>query len=398
MILMPALQRAIETFRRRFGRSPRWAASAPGRVNLIGEHTDYNEGFVLPMAVDRRTFVLAAPAASGGASGGATVSTIASDTFGRAFEVDLAAPLQPVPRDHDGAFANYVLGVASEFARLGHRVPNLEMLIVSDVPVGTGLGSSAALEVATATLLEAVLAVRLPPMEKVRLCHRAEHAFPGTPCGIMDMYIAACAVEGHALLIDCRTNESAPVPLPPADAASILVVDTGVRHELASGEYAERRASCEAAARAIGVPALRDATLEMLRWHTLAETPMKRAVHVITENSRTLLAAKALMRRDLKTFGGLLFDGHASLREMFAVSCQELDVIVDAAAALRGRGTFGARMTGGGFGGCAIALCAGGSVSAVLTHLSRAFEERFGRAPECFVTSAAAGARLESIE
>jgi galactokinase len=388
---MPASQESIEAYRRRFGRAPRWAASAPGRVNLIGEHTDYNEGLVLPMAVDRRTHVLAATA-SGNAS------TIASATLGRAIEIDLSAPFEPLPRDRPGAFANYVLGVVHEFARLGHRAPNLDLLIDSDVPVGAGLSSSAALEVATATLLEAILTVRLAPMEKVRLCHRAEHAFPGTPCGIMDMYIATCATEGHALLIDCRTNEAAPIPLPPPDAAAVLVVDTGVRHELAASEYAERRATCEAAAKAIGVPALRDATLEMLRWHELAETPMKRAVHVITENSRTLLAAKALMQRDLTTFGDLLFDGHASLREMFAVSCPELDAVVDAAKTLKGRGVFGARMTGAGFGGCAIVMCEAAAAGEVAAHVSRAFQKEFGRAPECFVTGAAAGARQEAIE
>jgi galactokinase len=369
----PSFDDAVAAFEAGFGRPPTLVASAPGRGNIIGEHTDYNQGFVLPMALQRRTTVLAAPAAS-------DHSTIRSTAFDAVATVDLTRPLTPFDAIDPARFANYVLGVADEFVQRGHAIPNLDVLIASDVPLGAGLSSSAALEVAFARLLADLLGLNLDPSDLARLAQRAEHAFAGTPCGIMDQLTAACAEEHHALLIDCRDEQFQPLPLPPPDQASWLIIDTGVRHELASSEYAERRATCEAAAAVLDLDSLRDATLAMLDHEHLTPTQRKRAAHVITENTRTLLAAEALRQGDLTTLGDLMFQSHDSLRDVYVVSCPELDAIVDAARGLKGRDVYGARMTGGGFGGCAIVLCATEAVDRVADSLRPHARGTAGRA------------------
>jgi galactokinase len=374
---------ARERFGARFGRQPTIAAVAPGRVNLIGEHTDYNQGFVLPMAIDRQTVVVAdrAPIKQ---------STMWSIDLDETIAIDITLPLTPLP----GHFANYILGVIAEFSEMNETVPNLDVALTSTVPIGAGLSSSAALEVAVATLLERITRTELSPVDKALLCQRAEHAFPGAPVGIMDMLTSIQAKSGHALLIDCRTNESQHVPLPDAADACVLIIDTKVKHELSGGEYADRRAACEEAAKLLNVASLRDATIDALERAQLPATLHKRALHVIAENARTVLAAEALAAGDLNSFGNYMFASHDSLRDLFEVSCPELDLIVEVAGQLRTQGVFGARMTGGGFGGCAVALCGSAQVNDISSRISSEFRSQFGRECEPFVVQPSGGARL----
>ena len=375
---------AGRAFAARFGRPPRFAASAPGRVNLIGEHTDYNDGFVLPIAIDRRALIVADTTA-------AARSTFLALDLGENAEADLTHPLEP---DADHPWANYLLGVVEQFRRRGAEPPNLELALTSTVPLGAGLSSSAAIETAMATLMEQVLGVELDPLEKALLCQRAEHAFPGTPCGIMDMFVAAMARPDHALLIDCRAREAKPIRMPPPEQAVVLIVDTGVRHELADGAYAARRATCEQAAARLGVKALRDAAIDDLADAALTQDEHRRATHVIRENERTLQAADRLEAGDVARFGALMFQSHESLRYLYEVSCPELDTIVDAARDLRDEGVplHGARMTGGGFGGSAVVLASPDATGRIGDHLRTAFRERHGREPRVLSTTAAGAA------
>jgi galactokinase len=267
-------------------------------------------------------------------------------------------------------------------------------VMVSSVPLGGGLSSSAALEVATATLLEVVGDVRLDPLDKARLCQKAEHDYAGVPCGIMDQMISVLADPNGALLIDCRSESTQIVPM--ADSTfGFLIANTNVRHSLASGEYALRRNQCREAARKLGLTSLRDATLTLLDTHfgELSGAEGRRARHVITENERTLRAADALRRADLTTLGVLMSDSHRSLRHDFEVSCPELDVLVDAALAMgQGEGVFGARMTGGGFGGCTLTLIRNECASAVYARLDSEYRRIVGRPLDGFVSRPARGA------
>ena len=382
--LQTQVDRAVDAFAKRFGRRPTVAATAPGRVNLIGEHTDYNGGFVLPIAIDRRAVVVAGPFAG-------SPTTIHAVDLDETFRCDLKRPLKPVSPPH---WANYLLGVAHQFIKGGLEVPNLEIAFTSSVPIGAGLSSSAAIEVATATILEQIVGRSLEPIDKALLCRRAEHEFPGTPCGIMDMYISVAARPDHALLIDCRSNEARPIRMPPAEEAVLLIADTGVKHELATGEYARRRATCERAASTLGVASLRDASIEMLNKAGLTQTEHQRAAHVIMENDRTARAAALLERGDIKGFGALMFQSHESLRYLYEVSCDELNALVDEAKLARDEGlsVLGARMTGGGFGGCAIVLCQPEAVDQIKGRLSAATALAGHRPPIVYTTAACDGA------
>jgi galactokinase len=372
----PLIASAEAAFVRRFGRKPRYAAAAPGRVNLIGEHTDYNEGFVLPMAIDRRAVIVADRAAR-------ERSTFWSVDLDQVAEADLTATLVPQPR----GFGNYLLGVADQWSAAGYRLPNLDVAIHSSVPIGAGLASSAAVEVAFAHLLQEVSGAAMSPLDMALTCLRAEHAFPGTPCGIMDMLVATHARSGHALLIDCQSNRAREIPLPPRDRAAFLIADTGIRHDLADGAYAERRARCAAAAKRLGLPSLRHARPGMLAGRSMPAAELAAARHVLAENERTLVAAAALATGDLEAIGALMFDSHESLRDLMEVSCPELDALVEAAAALCGAGVFGARMTGAGMGGCAVVLCRPDALERVTAALEHAFRGRFGRTADCFAVA-----------
>ncbi len=373
-------------FGARFGALPRWAARAPGRVNLIGEHTDYNGGLVLPMAIDRECWAVGGPARDGG------VSRLYSTDLDVEVAVDLRAPIVAgAGAAVIGSPMSYVLGVLAQFQRRCGGVPNVEVAVASSVPLGGGLSSSASLEVAVATLMEAVLDVELGPLEKARLCQRAEHEFAGVPCGLMDQMASVGGVEGHALLIDCGSDAMTPVAIP--DGAGVLVVNTNVRHALASGEYAVRRAACERAAAKLGLGSLRDADAGVLAGAGLSEEERRCVRHVVTENARVLMAAEALRAGDLQGFGVLMRESHASLRDDYRVSCAELDLVVATLDACGG--VYGARMTGAGFGGCAVALVEPGEVGRVSERVAARYAEVTGGECGVFAVRAAGGCSKE---
>ncbi|MBV9945294.1 MAG: galactokinase [Myxococcales bacterium] len=378
---------AVDAFATRFSRPADWLVAAPGRVNLIGEHTDYNRGFVLPMAIDRHVVIAAGRADP---DEGPRLRLHSA-----AVEAGIDIPLDTPARAAPPAWSNYVRGVIAGFQRRGARIPALRAWIASDVPLGVGLSSSAALGVATATLFEAVSGTMLPPVEKARLCQRAEHEFAGVPCGLMDPLISTLADEGGPLLIDCRSEVARTVPIRDPDV-SVLVCNTNVHHALGDSAYAQRYDECENAARHLGVPSLRDATPSDIDRARGALGPVlhRRARHVVTENARVLDAARALEAGDTNRAGALFYESHASLRDDYEVSCRELDLLVDAARSLgAGAGVYGARLTGGGFGGCTVTLVRTDRVTAVSGALSVAFERETGRKLETFVSRPARGAR-----
>jgi galactokinase len=378
---------SAHAFEEQFSAPARWLVAAPGRVNLIGEHTDYNGGFVLPMAIERHTVVVAAPAGSGRPRRLTLRSTMTS------FPVEIA--LDEPQRRGEPSWANYVRGVVAGFERRGASIPSLCVLIASDVPPGAGLSSSAALEVATATLLEIVTGMVLDPIDKARLCQTAEHEFAGVPCGLMDQLVCILGEDKGPLLIDCRSEVARTVAFSDP-TVSILIANSKVRHSLGDGAYARRRAECESAARLLCISSLRDATAETVDGAQDALGPVlwRRARHVVTENARTLHAARAFEAGAVREAGALLYESHRSLRDDFEVSCSELDVLVDAARELgEDAGVYGARMTGGGFGGCTITLVQTDRVEAVSRELSRRYERRCGRTPDTFVSRPTRGAR-----
>jgi galactokinase len=341
--IQPVLARAREAFARQFGGSPVWGAAAPGRVNLIGEHTDYNDGFVLPIAIDRVCVAVGGP---GGSSGR---TRIWSEDVGEAAIADVSRPVV-VGGVERGSWSSYILGVIAQFQR-AHQVRNLDIAVASSVPLGAGLSSSASVEVAVATLLEEANGRKLDPLAKALLCQSAEHEFAGVPCGIMDQLVSVMGRAGHAALIDCRSRSVRQVAVP-ADVA-ILVVNSGVRHSLGAGEYAARRATCAAAAGKLGLRSLREAKLHLLD-RGLSEAERRCARHVVSENLRVQAAVRALLEGDARWAGRVMAESHQSLRDDFGVSCVELDTLVH--LSLTTTGVYGARMTGGGFGGCIVAL------------------------------------------
>ncbi|MCC6661253.1 MAG: galactokinase [Phycisphaerales bacterium] len=385
------VSRARSAFRSAFEREPAWAAAAPGRVNLIGEHTDYNDGFALPMAIDLWTVALAAPAV------GEVSRIVAADLRQRA-ELRLSRPIDPNTCP-PGEWASYIAGVAS-LLLVGAGVSpapshpgELDLLVASSLPVGSGLASSAAMETAVSVLLEQAWGVTTSPRERAALCRRAENQYAGVPCGLMDQFISSYARAGTAMLLDCRTGQGQPIPMPPPSRIRIVIADTGVRHALAGGEYAARRSVCAAAAGKLGVPALRDVSPEMVEARRGSLTPeeLRAARHVTTENARTLAAAEALRSGDLAALGRLMAASHASLRDDFRVSSPELDTLVELAAGVPG--VIGARMTGGGFGGCVVILGAPESVRLLGRELTAGYRARHGRDCAVLTTDAAGGAR-----
>lgn len=379
-----AMKRICEQFERTYGRPPAWLAAAPGRVNIIGEHTDYNGGFVLPMAIDYYTLVAAAPNAS-------DIVNLRSSASPDAVSVDLSRPLTPGPGGH---WSNYPKGVLAGFIERGRVPPGFDALVQSTVPIGGGLSSSAALEVATATLIETATGKRLDPIDKALLCQRAEHTYAGVPCGIMDQFVSTLARKDHLLLLDCRSNQPSWVPMTD-DSVAILIVNSNVKHNLASGEYRQRREQCEEAARALGVESLRDASNDMLQHGAsrMSELSMKRARHVIGENERTLRAAECIQQHDWQQLGQLMYASHESLKSDYAVSCAELDTLVDIARSMGPeRGMFGCRMTGGGFGGCVVALIAADRQQAIAGEIEAEYRRRTGIAASSFGSRPAQGA------
>ena len=375
-------------FSARFGRLPRWVVAAPGRVNIIGDHTDYSGGLVLPMAINRQTVIAAAPALPD-VGPRIRLHSVAMD---QTVEIPLPATSAPAePR-----WANYARGVVAGFSQRGLSAPALDALLISDVPLGGGLSSSAAFEVAMATLLEVALGVVLDSSDKARLCRQAEHDYAQVPCGIMDQLISVLGDEAGALLIDCGTGQTRLVPF--ADPSiSLLIANTNVRHSLADGAYGERISACVEAARLLGVADLGRATLALVAAAegTLGPLLYRRARHVVTENARARAVADALTGRDWQEAGRRMYDSHRSLRDDFEVSCPELDTLVQLAADIgEAGGVFGARMTGGGFGGCTVTLAASDRVEEIGVRLASEYEKRHGRSLSWFVSRPARGAHV----
>jgi galactokinase len=385
MSLISVVERSTEMFAKCFGHEPRWKAAAPGRVNLIGEHTDYNDGFVLPMAIDRYT-VLAADRNS------KREVTLHSETTGETASFSLRTKLQ---RGEPG-WSNYVRGVVAGFQQRGIKLGGFDAVIDSTVPLGGGVSSSAALEVAAATVLEAMTGQKLDPIDKALLCQQAEHEFAGVPCGLMDQFTSVLACENHALLLDCRSRTATPVPMIDP-SITVLIINSNVRHKLVDGVYGSRREQCETAARILKVPALRDATLKKLSTvrKTMDPVVFRRARHVITENERTLQAARAIQAGDWSKFGELMYASHASLRDDYEVSCPELDVIVGTAQTISEKdGMIGCRMTGAGFGGCAVSLVRTNAVKTIGRKIEEGYENKTGNMPAIFSSRPAGGARI----
>ncbi len=370
------IEQLRERFRARFGAEPR-LFRAPGRVNLIGEHTDYSDGFVMPVAIEFATYVAAAP-------GRDQKLLVHSENYDATEEI----PIATAHRGHH--WSDYVAGVAVELRRMGLEVPGANLLIRGDVPVGAGLSSSAAIEVATALALLAMAGKQAGRAEIALICQRAENNFVGARCGIMDQFIACNGRAGHALKLDCRSLQFELLPIPAG--VSIVVCNTMVRHAIAGGEYNKRRAQCEAAARTLGAHVLRDVSLADFhrQQHELSQIERKRARHVITENARVAEFAEALRTGDTAQIGRLMAESHRSLRDDFEVSCRELDIMVELASQVEG--TIGARMTGGGFGGCTVNLVAETAVPRFREHIAGEYERATGKKPEIYVTRAAGAA------
>ncbi|GAA2354510.1 galactokinase [Streptomyces cuspidosporus] len=388
--------RAAEGFRAVFGAGPEGVWAAPGRVNLIGEHTDYNDGFVMPLALPH-TCLAAARARTDG-----VLRLHSGDASGGVVElrVDGLAPVAEAGAGGDrGGWAAYPAGVVWALREAGllsgAAAGGADLHYTSTVPTGAGLSSSAALEVVTATALNELYGLGLEPLRIAQLCQRAENDFVGVPCGIMDQTASACCADGHALFLDTREPALRQVPFDlAAEGLRLLVVDTRVKHELGDGAYANRRAACEAGARALGVPALRDVAYERLEdaLATLAgdETLVRRVRHVVTENRRVEEVIERLDAGATRSIGPILTAGHASCRDDFEISCAELDLVVETANAA---GALGARMTGGGFGGSAIVLVEEADAESVGKAVTEAFAAAGYRTPRIFPAVPSAGAR-----
>jgi galactokinase len=374
--------RVAAAFRERTGHDPDGVWAAPGRVNLIGEHTDYNDGFVLPAAIDRVVRVAA------GRSGGGRLR-VWSLQAGPPADLALA---EVGPGRVDG-WAAYPAGVAWALARAGVEVGGTDLVVDGDVPAGSGLSSSAALECATATALADLHGAGLDRPALAALARRAENEVVGVPSGVMDQMVSMLGRAGHALFLDTRSLESEQVPLGlEAAGLRLVVVDTRAGHRLVDGAYADRRAACQAAAATLGVAALRDATIDQVEAaaEALGDPGLRRARHVVTENARVLAAVELLRAGDLDRLGPLLAASHASLRDDYEVSSPELDTAVDAAVEA---GAVGARMTGAGFGGSAIALVPADLVGRVADRVGRAFAAAGFGPPEVATVTPSDGAR-----
>jgi galactokinase len=363
---------------------------APGRVNLIGEHTDYNDGFVMPAAIAFYTWVAAAPRQD-------RIVEVYSEHFDEKITLSLDALSGP-PQKH---WSDFVRGVAATLQEAGHTLSGANLVIHGQVPLGAGLSSSASLEVSLALALTSLARIAVPRLELVKLCQAAEHKYVGTRCGIMDQFVAGFGAAGHALMLDCRSLEYQLLPIP--HDLRLVVCNSMVRHELASGEYNLRRADCEAGVRLLlpflpAIHSLRDvgiADLEKYK-HALSATVYRRCRHVITENQRVLSAAKALRSQDADRFGHLMYRSHASLRDDYEVSCRELDLLVDLASTRRG--VYGARMMGGGFGGCTVNLIRTDCAAAFQAEIAPMYAETTSITPEIYICEPAPGAEAWPVE
>ncbi|XP_001377585.1 galactokinase [Monodelphis domestica] len=381
------LKEARNVFQKEFGSDPTVAVSAPGRVNLIGEHTDYNEGLVLPMALELVTVLVGIPR-SDGLICLVTTSEHADEPRRVEFPVPTAEqPLEPgMP-----CWANYIKGVIKYYPATG-SIPGFNVVVANSVPLGGGLSSSASLEVATYTFLQQLCPDSGSATVRAQVCQRAENSFAGVPCGIMDQIIALFGQNGHALLIDCRNLETCLVPLSDPGLA-VLITNSNVRHSLGSTEYPVRRRQCEAAAKALGKKSLRELDMKSLEAgkELLTKEEYRRARHVVNEIRRTSEAAAALSSSNYKAFGQLMVESHNSLRDDFEVSCPELNQLVTLALSVPG--VYGSRMTGGGFGGCTVTLLEAEAASRTMQHI----QEHYKGTATFYLSKAADGAKVQPL-
>jgi len=370
-------------FEKRFGDQPR-IFRAPGRVNLIGEHTDYNDGFVMPAAVAFSTYVAIAARPD-------RKLVIHSEEFPGNFEFDV----DHLPEQRTGAWCDYVLGVASVLRQRGAKLQGANLLVHGEVPIGAGLSSSAAVEVATALALISQTRMQLPLPDIAKFCRQAENTFVGARVGIMDQFVSCMGKAGHAFLLDCRSLEFQFVPIPAG--IRLIVCNTMVKHDLATGAYNTRREECEEGVRYFAkwdptIRALRDVSVELLdrHLHDLPTAIGKRCSHVVRENQRTLNAARALTEGDLVQVGKLMRDSHDSLRDLYEVSCPELDIMVEAGQGLPG--FWGGRMTGGGFGGCTVNLVREENAENFAKQIAQRYRHATGIEPQVYLCTAEDGA------
>jgi galactokinase len=377
---VPLKERVNTAFQEHFNATPRYIVRAPGRVNLIGEHTDYNDGFVLPMAIDRATWIALSPRNDGHVE-------VYSLDFDASIEFSLADF-----KNEDAGWAEYVKGVAWVLQEAGHPINGWNGVIAGDVPIGAGLSSSASIELATARAFAAISGVEWEPANMARMSQKAENQWVGMNCGIMDQMISAAGVAGTALLIDCRSLATENVPLPAGTV--VVVLDTATRRGLVDSAYNERRSQCEAAAKTFGIQALRDISLADFerRAGELDEVTRRRARHVISENERTLAAADAMKAGEAAALGQLMNASHVSLRDDFEVSSEALDVMVEKAQAHKG--CIGARMTGAGFGGCAVALVRADQAESFAKQVSEAYTKATDLEPSIYICTPAQGAEV----
>jgi galactokinase len=353
------------------------AYRAPGRVNLIGEHTDYNLGFVLPIALSLATEVTLYPPSDPGEF--RATSTEEGETA--VWQADALDSLKPA-----GDWTDYVIGVAQQLLKRGYAIGPQQLTITSTVPVGAGLSSSAALEVSTALALLGGRAIE--KLELARLCQAAEREFAGMPAGIMDQYVSVFGEDHAAVRIDCRSLTHEFVSLP--DGAAILAVNSMVKHELGQSAYRTRVEECAAAAAALGVASLRDATIEGVESTAMPEVVKRRARHIVTENARVLQFVEAARGADLQRMGQLFYESQVSMQRDYEITCEEVDFLVEAASGIDG--VFGARMTGGGFGGCTVNLLRPDAVEQFSKQISQRYRERFEITPDIFVCVPSRGA------
>ena len=387
---MSVLARDVaQEFGNRFGRLPK-VSRAPGRVNLIGEHTDYNDGFVMPAALEFATLVAAAPRPD-------RRLVVHSMIMDETREFDLDAPSAGGSQE----WSDYVFGVAVMLERSGRRLTGADLVIWTDVPLGSGLSSSAALEVSVAHALLTASGLKFEPVEVAKICQQAENDFVGMRCGIMDQYVSACGVAGHALLIDCRSLESRNVPI--ASNLRLLIANSHVRHQHAGGEYNARREACEEGVRILRpylgpIKALRDVTARALERHrrVLPELVYRRCRHIVTENERVLEAERALKAGDFAACGKAMNESQASMRDDFEITCPEIDLLASLAQAQAG--VYGSRMTGGGFGGCTVTLIEASAVQGVTRALIDGYRVGAGRDADVFVCSPSNGAGIDPLE
>jgi galactokinase len=377
-------QMVVALFGAAFGHEPALAVAAPGRVNLIGEHTDYNQGFVLPVAIDRQIIIAVAPREDRCVLLQAS-NLAAQDEFS----------LDAIDHDDEQPWSNYQRGVAWQLQQAGHTLRGMDALIWGDVPIGSGLSSSAAAEVATAYAFQLLNGLEIDRVQLALLCQRAEKEFVGVECGVMDQLIAVLGKRDHALLIDCQDLSTEQVPLP--SKVSIVVADTMQRRDLVRSEYNVRRQECQQGADLLGVKSLREVSVKELaeHEHDLSSPIRQRCRHVIYENQRVLEGVAALKQGDLEEFGRLMKESHRSLRDDYQVSSRELDLLVEAAGEVEG--VYGSRLTGAGFGGCIVSLVSKEAVESFKAQVSERYQTATGTTPRIYVCRAEDGVSYRRI-